>query len=314
MLQARGCIVRSFHCATLNRARKAGGQLSKGSGRESAVRRATTGMVDFDAENTRLYVGMAEKHRHERGPWPLMVGEIKALQLKEGSRVLDLASGHGEPASSMALAMPDVRVTSTDVSPDMAIIAAKQADKIPNLDSVIVDMMDLSMFPDASFDAVTVCYGYMFPSDKEKALKETFRVLKPGGTLVSTHWEQMSMMKVNKELLTRLIGTTPPPPPINPLSLCEDGAFRKLAEGAGLEYIKEQRSTYPFSYGTDRVEQYKMGTLTVRPIIEQHGGMEKTMPLWHQLVDEMGGVRTADGDLEFDGNRFCMVVLRKPKV
>ena len=276
-------------------------------------RRVSTAMVDFDAENTRLYLGIAECHRHERGPWSRIVGEIKGLGVRPGARVLDLASGQGEPASTMALAMPGVRVTSADVSPDMGALAAKQAEKISNLDSVIVDMMDQSVFPDSTFDAVTACYGFMFPSDKDKAMRETFRVLKPGGVLVSTHWEEMPLMKISKEMLTRLMGTAPPPPPINPLSLAEADAFRKLAEGAGFEFVREERSTYPFSAGKDKVEQYKMATLTVRPLIEENGGMDKAMPLWHQLVDEMGvGTRDEAGELVIDGNRFCMVVLKKP--
>ena len=36
---------------------------------------------------------------------------------------------------------------------------------------------------------VTCCYGYMFPTEKETALAETLRVLKPGGTLVATTWD-----------------------------------------------------------------------------------------------------------------------------
>jgi ubiquinone/menaquinone biosynthesis C-methylase UbiE len=45
------------------------------------------------------------------------------------------------------------------------------------------DAQDLPFQTD-SVDIVTCCYGYMFPEDKELALAETYRVLKPGGTLV----------------------------------------------------------------------------------------------------------------------------------
>ena len=57
-------------------------------------------------------------------------------------------------------------------------------------------MTDLAEFADNSFDVVTSCYGYMFVEDKQKAFEETFRVLKPGGTLVATYWRYLPMIPV----------------------------------------------------------------------------------------------------------------------
>jgi len=55
---------------------------------------------------------------------------------------------------------------------------------------------DLSEFADNSFDVVTSCYGYMFVDDKQKAIDETCRVLKPGGTLVATYWRTLPLQPV----------------------------------------------------------------------------------------------------------------------
>ena len=56
---------------------------------------------------------------------------------------------------------------------------------------------------DASYDVVTCCYGYMFPTEKETALAETLRVLKPGGTLVATTWDILSVPA--RESILRLL-------------------------------------------------------------------------------------------------------------
>eukprot|EP00798_Chlamydomonas_sp_ICE-L_P028616 gene28616-31786_t len=48
----------------------------------------------------------------------------------------------------------------------------------------VANAEDLSAIESDSIDVVTCCYGYMFPADKVKALKETLRVLKPGGVMI----------------------------------------------------------------------------------------------------------------------------------
>lgn len=60
---------------------------------------------------------------------------------------------------------------------------------------LLANAEDLSTIDDNSMDIVTCCYGYMFPADKDKALEETFRVLKPGGTLIATTWDKVDMIR-----------------------------------------------------------------------------------------------------------------------
>ena len=99
--------------------------------------------------------------------------------------VLDLASGPGEPAATIAKLLPDSTVISTDFSEDMVAAASKSMVDLPNCSTQQADASDLSQFEDGSMDVVTCCYGYMFPADKDAAMAETFRVLKPGGIMVS---------------------------------------------------------------------------------------------------------------------------------
>ena len=55
----------------------------------------------------------------------------------------------------------------------------------------MADLQDLSAWGNDSVDAVTCCYGFMFPDDKVKAMSEARRVLKPGGMLIATYWKDM---------------------------------------------------------------------------------------------------------------------------
>ena len=67
---------------------------------------------------------------------------------------------------------------------------------IPNVSPLLANAEDLSGIDDNSIDVVTCCYGYMFPGDKDKALSETYRVLKPGGSLVATTWVKLDMLSI----------------------------------------------------------------------------------------------------------------------
>lgn len=73
----------------------------------------------FSGDFAKLYAHAAEQHRHPNGPWKAITDQIAALGLSGGAKVLDVASGAGEPAATLALALPDVSFISSDVSDDM---------------------------------------------------------------------------------------------------------------------------------------------------------------------------------------------------
>jgi ubiquinone/menaquinone biosynthesis C-methylase UbiE len=114
---------------------------------------------------------------------------LDAVGIEQGQVVLDLASGAGEPALSVARAVgPGGRVVATDMVPEMLAAArrrageesAKGTEKIARMDFEIADMEALP-FPDAAFDRVTCRFGLMFCPHPERALAEARRVLRPGG-------------------------------------------------------------------------------------------------------------------------------------
>jgi SAM-dependent methyltransferase len=104
-----------------------------------------------------------ENHRHPNGPWPLMLAKVQSLNLPSGAKVLDLASGPGEPAITLAKALPEFSVTSTDISEDMVATALNKGTDLSNFLAVVADSQDLSAFESNSVDVCTCCYGFMFP-------------------------------------------------------------------------------------------------------------------------------------------------------
>lgn len=111
---------------------------------------------------------------------------VEAAQVRPGMHVLDVASGTGEPALTLAEAVaPGGRVTATDLVPEMLAIAKEEARK-RGLDNIRFQEADAEALPFAehTFDVVTCRFGAMYFSNLGQALREILRVLKPGGRAV----------------------------------------------------------------------------------------------------------------------------------
>ena len=70
----------------------------------------TNGGAGFPSDLNAIYAKLAEVHRDPMGPWPQMLARVQAHNLAKGAVVLDLASGMGEPAATVARALPEVSV------------------------------------------------------------------------------------------------------------------------------------------------------------------------------------------------------------
>lgn len=68
--------------------------------------------------------------------------------------------------------MPNSTVIASDVAEDMIAKHETYLGGVPNVTSLLASAEDLSAVPSNSQDFVTCCYGYMFPSDKDKAVEE----------------------------------------------------------------------------------------------------------------------------------------------
>src|SRR4029077_7216118 len=105
---------------------------------------------------------------------------LEAAQLRPGMRVLDLASGVGDPALSIAAAVgPSGRVTASDMGPGMILLAEEFARKkgLANIKFREANAGSLP-FSDPSYAVLPCRFGIMFFPDLGKALRECFRVLK----------------------------------------------------------------------------------------------------------------------------------------
>jgi ubiquinone/menaquinone biosynthesis C-methylase UbiE len=120
---------------------------------------------------------------------------IELAEIKPGSRVLDIATGIGEPAITVANQVGHSSgsggyVLATDISSRMLSIAKQRASSF-GLQNVIefkqgdAETIDL---PTSTFDAVLCRWGLMFLPDLKAGLSNIYRLLVDGGRLAAAVW------------------------------------------------------------------------------------------------------------------------------
>jgi len=117
---------------------------------------------------------------------------LNAVNIQVGDKVLDLASGAGEPALSVAQRVGESGlVIASDVVPAMLQAVKRRAASISQLHCVATDMEALP-FTTESLDKITCRFGIMFAPNWAQAVAECQRVLKPQGKVAFMLWGALS--------------------------------------------------------------------------------------------------------------------------
>ena len=111
---------------------------------------------------------------------------VRALQLGERPRVLDIATGTGDLAIDIARSCGGATVFGLDPSTKMLAIAAAKLARRGLDDRVSLVVGDAQQLPYASceMDAATIAFGIRNVPDRLAALREMARVVRPGGRVV----------------------------------------------------------------------------------------------------------------------------------
>jgi SAM-dependent methyltransferase len=184
---------------------------------------------------------------------------IERLDIAEDQQHLDIACGTGEPGLTIAKLAPRGRVVLTDLAPEMLDIAARRAEAqgLGNAETTVCSADDLP-FDDATFDSVSVRFGYMFFPDMARATAEFARVLKPGGRVCASVWvkpEANPWTTIAMQAIAAEAVIAPPDPDGPNMFRCAAPGFvGALYERAGLGEIAEW--DVDIDLVTDSPEQY----------------------------------------------------------
>jgi ubiquinone/menaquinone biosynthesis C-methylase UbiE len=253
----------------------------------------------------------------ERGAQKVSDKIVELAEIKPGDKVLDIATGIGEPAVTAARkVMPNGRIVAIDISPQMLAIAKTRAASL-GLDGIVefresdgekLDLLDQT----AKFDAVLSRFGLMFFPSLPSALVKIRHLLITNGRLSAAVWSTPSKVPLIDlafaSVRKQVNAPAPPPGTPGPFALADIEALKQLFSQSGFKDIKVD--TFQITFEFDSPESYTkhiQQTATRIPEMLANQAEEAKKQAWDSITEAAWQYADSHGRLNLDNEVICIV-------
>jgi SAM-dependent methyltransferase len=262
-------------------------------------------MSEYRQENRRRWQTVAagwEKHADDirRDTMPVTSWMIEAIAPQPGHQLLELAAGIGDAGFLAAeLIEPGGTLITSDLVPEMLSAAQRRAERLGvrnarfrQIDAEVIDL------PAASLDGVIARWGYMLMADAEAALRDTRRVLKPGGRLALAAWGDPNdnpwTVLPGKELIERgLVEPVPPGP--GQFAWAPDGTTEEILEAAG--FVEFEVESLAFTVSHQSVEAWWETSSDISLRVRERASRDQDDEILAALAEKVKPWTADDGSL-----------------
>jgi len=244
---------------------------------------------------------------------------IEHAEIKPGHRVLDVATGIGEPAITAARVVGiNGHVLATDISAQMLALAKQRATSLGFGDIIEFresDAENLDLL-NSSFDAALCRWGLMLLPNLDATISKIHNALKSGGRFAAAVWAAAPKVPIIS-LATGIIGkqvqmSAPPPEIPNPFSLADTNKLENSLAKAGFRemHVETVIVTFEFASGEDYCRYCQAASASARIALSKETE-ERKEDIWRQVAEEATrNYGTADGLIKMDNESICMVGTR----
>lgn len=235
-----------------------------------------------------------------------------------GHRVLDIATGIGEPALTAAAATgPDGSVLGCDLSPGMLAVAKERAttagfDHVEFREQAAEELE----FAPASFDAAVCRWGLMLMVSPAAAAVHIRESLKPGGRFAAAVWgaaEDVPFLATPRRVLAREIALPPLDPEApGPFRLGDEDRLATVLRNAGFAEVLVEPVDVVFTFKSGATYAAFIDELSssLRKLLDKQS-VERRAELLDAIAVEAGSFASEDGSVVFVNRTLCAVGRRE---
>jgi ubiquinone/menaquinone biosynthesis C-methylase UbiE len=242
---------------------------------------------------------------------------VELAEVQPGDKVLDIATGIGEPAVTAARRVkPNGKVLAIDISSQMLLIAKTRAKSL-GLDDIIefresdgekIDLPDST----AKFDAILSRWGLMFFPNLSATLVKIREMLVTNGRLSAAVWSapskvpwlDLAFASVRKQINT----PAPPPSTPGPFALADIDGLKQSFSKAGFKDIKI--NTFQITFEFDSPESYtKLHQQTATRIHAMLANQteEVKKQAWNSITEAVWQYADSHGRVNLDNEVICII-------
>lgn len=253
----------------------------------------------------------------ERGAQKVSDKIVELAEIKPGDKVLDIATGIGEPAITAAKRVkPNGKVVALDISPQMLAIAKTRAKSL-GLDGIMEfresDGEKInSLEPISKFDAILSRWGLMFFPNLSEVLVKIREVLVTNGRLSAAVWSAPSKVPwldlAFAAVRKQINAPAPPPGTPGPFALADIEALKQSFNQAGFKDIKIDTLQITFEF--DSPESYtKLHRQTATRIHAMLADQieEVKKQAWDSITEAVWQYADSHGRVNLDNEVICIV-------
>jgi ubiquinone/menaquinone biosynthesis C-methylase UbiE len=249
----------------------------------------------------------------ERGAEPVSRRMIELAEVAPGQRVLDIATGIGEPALLAARQVgPSGRVVATDLSARMLGLAQQRATAlgVTNVEFMEVDARCLPFQP-GSFDTVLCRWGITSLPRHSDILTAISRILRPMGAFVTAVWEEGPKSRPMATLAAAVVQEildSPSPPPGAHAQRTVESSLRSDLLHAGFRQVHMESVALTLEFAsTDDCTRYLQDVSPDLALSLSRMTSAQQARFGQSLADRLQPFRTPGGSVVIPNVTLCVV-------
>lgn len=239
---------------------------------------------------------------------------VELAEIKSGYRVLDIATGIGEPAITAANRVrPNGKVAAIDISCEMLSIATERAKEL-GLDSIIsFEDCDAEAYayPNSSFNAVISRWGLMFLPNLVPVLQKIRESLVPDGIFAAAVWsapERAPVLSLAQKTAAEGVGLSPPTSESpGSFRLANITSLENSFNQAGFRDIRSERLAITFRFNSigEFTNFHKAINIPVCTMLKNQP-IQKQEEVWKAISQSVKQFTDDRGIVKLDNEVICI--------